>query len=193
MFARYSLIGALSGAFGALAAATPDYLAVVGISQLPPSRRCSSSMRCSAWPAACSMRASRSAFSRSQGQATAALGTVATYRLPAGRLVQPRCLRRRLRRAVAAGAVAVRAFRPVAVGGEPVLLLGRRALGLLVPGGGLAVAAHRPRQHDGVHAYPVELLPDPARPSRRRSPSRSRCCWCARRSRRWTCRRAHPT
>jgi MFS family permease len=34
MFARYSLIGALSSAFGALAAATPDYLAVAGVSQL---------------------------------------------------------------------------------------------------------------------------------------------------------------
>jgi MFS family permease len=34
MFARYSLIGALSGAFGALAAATPDFLAIAGIGQL---------------------------------------------------------------------------------------------------------------------------------------------------------------
>jgi MFS family permease len=34
MFARYSLIGALSGAFGALAAATPDFLSLAGIGQL---------------------------------------------------------------------------------------------------------------------------------------------------------------
>jgi MFS family permease len=34
MFARYSLIGALSGAFGALSAATPDFLALAGIGQL---------------------------------------------------------------------------------------------------------------------------------------------------------------
>jgi MFS family permease len=34
MFARYSLIGALAGAFGALAAATPDFLTLVGMSQL---------------------------------------------------------------------------------------------------------------------------------------------------------------
>jgi MFS family permease len=34
LFARYSLIGALSGAAGALAAATPDYLALAGITQL---------------------------------------------------------------------------------------------------------------------------------------------------------------
>jgi MFS family permease len=34
MFARYSLIGALSAAFGALAAASPQYLAAVGVEQL---------------------------------------------------------------------------------------------------------------------------------------------------------------
>jgi MFS family permease len=33
-FARYSLVGALAGAFGALAAATPDWLAALGIGQL---------------------------------------------------------------------------------------------------------------------------------------------------------------
>ena len=49
--------------------------------------------------------------------------SVARHRLQAGRAVQPRRLCRRLRRAVAAGAVAVRALRSVAVGREPVLLL----------------------------------------------------------------------
>jgi MFS family permease len=34
MFARYSLVGALAGAVGALAAATPDFLASIGIAQL---------------------------------------------------------------------------------------------------------------------------------------------------------------
>lgn len=34
MFARYSLIGALGGAFGAFAAATPDYLSTAGVGQL---------------------------------------------------------------------------------------------------------------------------------------------------------------
>ena len=34
MFARYSLVGALAGAFGALAAATPDLVAPLGIGQL---------------------------------------------------------------------------------------------------------------------------------------------------------------
>lgn len=34
MFARYSLVGAFAGAFGALAAATPDYLAPFGLDQL---------------------------------------------------------------------------------------------------------------------------------------------------------------
>jgi hypothetical protein len=36
MFARYSLTGALAGAFGALAAATPDFLGLIGMSQLAP-------------------------------------------------------------------------------------------------------------------------------------------------------------
>ncbi|WP_184692704.1 MFS transporter [Rhizobium leguminosarum] len=34
MFARYSLVGALAGAVGALAAATPDFLAVLGLDRL---------------------------------------------------------------------------------------------------------------------------------------------------------------
>ncbi len=34
LFARYSLIGAMAGAFGALAAATPDFLAAIGLGQL---------------------------------------------------------------------------------------------------------------------------------------------------------------
>ena len=34
MFARYSLIGALSAAFGALAAASPQYLSAAGVDQL---------------------------------------------------------------------------------------------------------------------------------------------------------------
>jgi MFS family permease len=34
MFARYSLIGAMAGAFGALAAATPDFLTGIGLGQL---------------------------------------------------------------------------------------------------------------------------------------------------------------
>jgi MFS family permease len=34
VFARYSLIGALAGAFGALAAATPEFLSLIGMSQI---------------------------------------------------------------------------------------------------------------------------------------------------------------
>src|SRR5262249_9190170 len=34
IFSRYSLVGALASAFGALAAATPDFLALAGIGQL---------------------------------------------------------------------------------------------------------------------------------------------------------------
>ncbi len=135
-------------------------MAPFGLDQLDRAQgRCSSSMPRSAWPAACSTRASR-AHAGAGSAAPARARAIAPHRLQARRPVQPRCLRRRLRRPVAAGAVAVRALRPVARGREPVLLLVGRALGVLLSGRGLAVAAHRPRQHDGVHAHPVEHLPD---------------------------------
>ena len=48
-----------------------------------------------------------------------------------------------------------------------VLLLVGRARGVLLSGRGLARAAHRPGEHDGVHAHPIEPVPDRWRPSRR--------------------------
>ena len=129
---------------------------------------CSCSTRCSASPAGCLYARFRpTAGARSRRRTSAALRPLAAHRLQARRSVQHRRVRRRLCRAVAAGALAVRAVRTVAGGGRPVLLLVGRACRLLLSGRGLAVAPHRPRQHDGVHAHPVEPVPDPGGRSRR--------------------------
>ena len=62
---------------------------------------------------------------------------VTAHRLQARRPVQPRRLRRRLRRPVVAGAVALRALRSVAERRQPVLLLVGGAFRLLLPGRGV--------------------------------------------------------
>ena len=94
-------------------------------------------------------------------RASCAARALARHRLQARGAVQHRCLRRRVRRPVAAGALAVRALRPVAVGGRPVLLLVEHAERVFLSGRGLARQAHRPRQHHGVHAHSVQRVPDP--------------------------------
>src|SRR5262249_28705050 len=90
-------------------------------------------------------------------------GSMAPYRLQAGGAVQSRRLRRRLRRAVAAGALALRAIRTAALVRKPFLLLVGRALGLLVSGRSLAVAPCRTRKYHGLHTHPVEHLSDTLR------------------------------
>jgi MFS family permease len=160
MFARYSLVGALAGAVGALASATPDLVAPLGLDQrtaINPDVR-----------PLCASRRDRRSLLFAHPAAPSGAGRrrdvrarpLAHRRLQAGRAVQSRCLRRRLRRPVAAGPVAVRAVRHVAVGGGYVLLLVGRALGVLVPRCRLAVAAHRAHQHHGVHAHPIQHRPD---------------------------------
>src|SRR5262249_18833878 len=62
---------------------------------------------------------------------------------------------------IADGALAVRAFRSLAGRSERVLLLVERARRLLLSGGGAARCALRPRQHHGVHAYPLERVSHP--------------------------------
>ena len=74
------------------------------------------------------------------GQAGRRARALARHRLQDGGLVQRRCLRRRLRRAVAGRVVAVQQVRPFACGCRPLLLLDGRAGGVLVSGRGLAVA-----------------------------------------------------
>src|SRR6202022_2602552 len=72
-----------------------------------------------------------------------------------------RRLRRWLCRAIAAGALAVRTIRHVAVGSQLVLLLLGPAGGVLVSGRGLAVAPHRFGQHHGLYPRPIESLSHP--------------------------------
>src|SRR5262249_34819300 len=88
-------------------------------------------------------------------------GPLAPNRLQARRALQPGFVCRRLHRSIAHGALAVRAFRSLARRSERVLLLVERAHGLLLSGGGAAGRALRPRQHHGVHAYPLERLSHP--------------------------------
>ena len=68
--------------------------------------------------------------------------------LPAGSPCVPPC------------AVAVQQVRHVARGRRRVLLLVGCPGGVLLSRRGLAVAAHRAGEHHGVHAYPIEHLPD---------------------------------
>ena len=122
-FARYSLIGALSMAAGSLAAAAPDFLALAGIGTVSAFK-----LMFYAYAAlgVLSAAALPAPAARADGCASAPSAPLGPSRGIVYKLVgavQPRCVCRRLRRAVAAGAVAVRALRPVAVGGERVLLL----------------------------------------------------------------------
>ena len=72
-----------------------------------------------------------------RGRPQSAARPLARHRLQARGAVQHRRLRRRLRRPVPAGAVAVRAFRSLAVGGRRVFLLVEHAERLLLSGRGL--------------------------------------------------------
>ena len=94
---------------------------------------------------------------RAQGRAR----PIEKHRLQAGRPVQPRCLRWRLRRPIAAGALAVPAVRPVAGGGEPVSSSGASLLGAM----SFPVAAWLAGRIGLVNTMvfthiPVERLPD---------------------------------
>ena len=154
-FARYSLIGALSMAAG---------VAGRGGAGFPRAGRHRHGERLQADVLRlCGVgRAERPALpapaARADGCAARqrAARAVARRGLQAVGAVQPRCVCRRVRRAVAAGAVAVRALRPVAVGGEPVLLLGEHGERVFLSGGGVAGDAHRPHQHHGLHPHPVQ-------------------------------------
>ena len=105
-FARYSLIGALSMAAGSLAAAAPDFMAFAGIGRL-------SAFKIMFYAYAVLGLLSAALYRRlpharmDEARPECAARTVARGRLQTGRAVQSRCLRRRLRRPVAAGAVAV--------------------------------------------------------------------------------------
>src|SRR5258708_6522675 len=84
---------------------------------------------------------------------------LAQDRLQACGTVFRRCLRRRVRRPVAAGALAVSTLRPVAVGRRIVLFLVEHAERVFLSGGGLGCQARRSRQHPGVHAHSFPRVP----------------------------------
>ena len=192
IFARYSLIGALSIAAGALAAGAPDLLVSSALGRIGALQ-----VMFYLYAALGLIGAYfYSRLPRAEVKETAhghRLGSLAADRLQARGAVQPGCVCRRVHRSVAHGALAVRTVRSFACRGERILLLVERARRLLLSGGGAARHALRSRQHHGVHAHPLERLPYScgvlAEPHHRAR----RCCSCAPPSRRWTCRRARPT
>ena len=161
IFARYSLIGALSIAAGALAAACTGR---VGIARHGQDRRAAGNvlrlwrLRAYRRPVLFAPGADRGAGNSPAGDDP---GAVAPHRLQAGGPVQPRFFRRRVRRAIAAGALAVRALRALACRRQRLLLLVQCADCLLLSDRGAARGAVRARQHHGVHPHSLEHLPHP--------------------------------
>ena len=104
-FARYSLIGALSMAAGTLAAAAPDFLTRAGIDKLGALKL----MFYAYAVLGLAVHVALSALAaRPHGRSKRKCSTwsIARRRLQTRRAVQPRCFRRRFRRAVADGALA---------------------------------------------------------------------------------------
>ena len=162
MFARYSLIGALSAAFGALAAALPEYFGRGGHRRADRDqvdvRR---SMPCSA---------SLAAFSTPEYPGSRH-GRAGSRRLPLG---PSRNIVYRLAALFSldafAGGFVVQSLLALWLFERFDLSLSAASLFFFWSGVlsafSFPVAAwisppHRPHQHDGVHAYPVEPLPDP--------------------------------
>ena len=113
MFARYSLIGALSAAFGALAAASPQYLSAAGVDQLT-AIKAMFVLYALLGVAGCLLYAENPAAATDGDRETGGCPrAVEAHRLQAGRPVQPGRIRWRLRRPVLAGAVALRTLRSV--------------------------------------------------------------------------------
>ena len=163
MFARYSLVGALAAAVGALAAAAPGLArAARPRPARPPSRPMfvlyallglAGGLLYARIPRRPPRMAAPAQLGRSDPRAASSIRLAALFSLDAfagGFVVQ----------SLLALWLFERFDLSLAAAGALLLLVGR-ALGLLVSGRRLAVAADRPRQHDGVHAHPVEHLPDP--------------------------------
>ncbi len=112
IFARYSLIGALSMAAGALAAGLADVFVAWGFTRPAAFKMMFYFYAALGVGAALALSAPAARQGRTV-PAACAVGAVARHRLQAGGAVQPRCVRRRLHRPVAAGAVAVREVRHV--------------------------------------------------------------------------------
>jgi predicted MFS family arabinose efflux permease len=105
VFARYSLVGALAAAVGSLAAALPPRDAIPAMFVL---------YAVIALAAAIVYRGLAGLAGRGPASRRGAARPIEGQGSTAGRAVQPRCVRRRLRRAIDARAVAVPALRPVA-------------------------------------------------------------------------------
>src|SRR6266852_6185500 len=147
VFARYSLIGALSIAAGALAAGAPDLLVSLGMGRI-------GALQAMFYVYA----ALRGRRGQRDGAARHRSGALAPNRLQARRALQPGFVCGRLHRSIAHGALAVRALRSLARRSERVLLLVERAHRPLLSGRGAAGQTLRPRQHHGFHPYPLERL-----------------------------------
>ena len=133
MFARYSLIGALSAAAGSLAASLPDFL--VSTREAPGFRAFRLMFYAYAALGVLSAALYRRLPSRTGRRAGAArpARTLARHRLQARRAVQHRRLCGRIHRSIAAGALAVRALRFVVVGGGTVFLLVKQLERIFLP------------------------------------------------------------
>ena len=162
VFARYSLIGALCAAAGSLAASLPDFLRRL--------RRLRSSARSglmfyayAALGVICALLYRRAPHAHAEEKAHAPLGPSrgTVYKLAALFSID----------AFAGGFVAqsllvlwlFQRFDLSLSAAGLFFFWASTLLGLLLSGGGLDRAAHRPRQHHGVHAYPLQHLPDPGR------------------------------
>ena len=195
VFARYSLIGAMSSAGGALAAGDPG---IAGRRRHRQDRRIQAVMFCcyggarAVWPPRFIARlppshaedraGEHAARARRAAWSTSSRRCSASTPLPAASSCN-RCWR--------CGCSSVSTCRCAAAS---LFFFWTSVLGALsFPLAGWPRPAFRPGQHHGVHSHPVEPVPDRWRRSRPISPSFSACFWCARRCRRWTCRRAPHT
>jgi MFS family permease len=164
MFARYSLIGAMAGTCGALAAAAPDFLAVTGLGHSMASRLCSYFIAglgmIGGW-----------VYSRiparpppADGDAPAVLGP---SRYIVYRLAVLFCLDALAGGFLVQSLLALWMFErfdlSLSAAGLFFFWSGVLAAFSFPVAAWLALAPHRPRQHDGVHAHPIEPVLDDSR------------------------------
>ena len=160
LFARYSVLGALFASLGALAAAVPDALGRIGVAPLDALRAMFvgyGAIGLAVWLLYRRLPAGRD--DAGSAAPAAPLGPSRAHRRSPRGAVQRRRLRRRPGRQLAARALAVRALRLLADAGGGVLLLDRPAQRRVAACRAARRRAHRPAQHDGLHAPPGQRLP----------------------------------
>ena len=158
-FARYSLIGALSTAAGALAAAPPDFLVAAGIDRLAAFRLMFYAYAALGVLGAAALSAAAARAARSSASAPLGPSRGIVYKLAAlfsldsfagGFVVQ--------------SLLALWLFErfDLSLAAASVFFFWSSMLDrVLLSGGGAARRRIGLDQHDGVHPYPVEHLPDP--------------------------------